>query len=108
MIEKQTLIRSANETSSIRELAPSISGYQYERAAVAANGTDAVTETRNIVQRIQYNSWSERWEYSRSDHGYNWGSISGNNRVYLIYSEVEPPTGKIEAKVYLRYSNAVP
>jgi hypothetical protein len=87
-----------NSTVTLAEYAGSISGYTYQGAHLSGINGTKVTQIRRNDGNLQY----------RNENG-DWRRLDSNSTVYLVYEEENtelPDT--IEAKVYLRYSNAVP
>ncbi len=81
---------SVNNNNNAQSLAPTVDGYTYQRAVVAVNSTDAISDSsyfRTVIQRIRYNDRS--WQYNTNASGNSkWQSISSkheDNNVYFIY-----------------------
>lgn len=74
---------SRTQAITMREIAPSISGYTYDRAVIAygANWLDQGTE----FVRLRYGN--DRWKYSEWQNGSDWNNVGYNNNVYLVYSQ---------------------
>lgn len=74
---------SRTQAITMREIAPSISGYKYDRAVIAygANWLDQGTEF------VRLRNSNNRWKYSEWQNGNDWNNVGYDNNVYLVYSQ---------------------
>ena len=74
--------------STVVNIAPDISGYEFARAVIAADAENAITSTVTVA-RLRRSSGN--WQYNRSASGGTWSNI-GANKVFFIYT---PPMGTV-------------
>lgn len=68
-----------NETITMSNIAPRISGYTYERAVIASDANSL--ERGTIFTRLKYQTY--RWQYYSNS---NWKDV-GRRTVYLVYTQ---------------------